>query len=109
MRTLNIRHCKKRLTNINEYLAILPGLNNPNNMDEVDLNGTHIHIIPNGWSKQAYLQGFSFESVPFKKAINMFEHMEISEKIYEEVVGKPSKIQLKRQILTVLVSSGNKN
>ena len=34
--------------------------------------------MTNGWIKHAYLQGFDFE-IPFKKAVNMFECMEIEE------------------------------
>ena len=33
--------------------------------------------MPNRWSKQAYVQGFDYESISLKKAVNMFEHMEI--------------------------------
>ena len=42
--------------------------------------------MPNSWSKQAYVQGFYCESITFKKAVNMFEHMEIVESIYEGIV-----------------------
>ena len=45
------------------------------------LNGMH-----NSWSKQYYVQGFDFEFITFKKAVNMFERMDISESIYEGVV-----------------------
>ena len=42
--------------------------------------------MPNIWSKQAYVQGFDFESITFKKSVNMFERMEISESIYKGVL-----------------------
>ena len=42
--------------------------------------------MPNRWSKQAYVQGFHFESITFKKAVNMFERMEIAKYIYKDVV-----------------------
>ena len=42
--------------------------------------------MPNIWSKQAYVQGFDCKSISFKKAVNMFEHMDISECIYEGVI-----------------------
>ena len=38
--------------------------------------------MTNGWSKKAYVQGFDFESITFKKYVNMFERMEIAESIY---------------------------
>ena len=41
---------------------------------------------PNSWSKQAYVQGFDCEYITFKKAVIMFECMEIDESIYEGVV-----------------------
>ena len=42
--------------------------------------------MPNSWSKQAYVQGFYFKYILFKKAVNMFERMEIAESIYKGVV-----------------------
>ena len=30
--------------------------------------------MPKIWSKQAYIQGFDYESISFKKDVNMFEH-----------------------------------
>ena len=48
--------------------------------------------MPNSWSKQAYVQGFHFESVTFKNAVNMFERMKIAEYIYEYVVEPSQKI-----------------
>ena len=42
--------------------------------------------MPNKWSKQAYVQGFDCEYISFKKAVNMFEQMDIAEYIYEVLV-----------------------
>ena len=42
--------------------------------------------MPNIWSKQAYVHSFYYESITFKKDVNMFERMEITESIYEVVV-----------------------
>ena len=42
--------------------------------------------MPNIWSKQAYVQGFGFESISFKNFVNMFEQMGIAESIYKVVV-----------------------
>ena len=50
-------------------------------MNKILLNST-----PNGWSKQACVQGHGWESLNFFKAVNMFDRMEISESIYEDVV-----------------------
>ena len=42
--------------------------------------------MPNSWYKHSYVQGFDCESITFKKSVNMFERMEISESIYEGIV-----------------------
>ena len=42
--------------------------------------------MPNRWYKQAYVQGFDSDAILFKKAVNMFQLMEISEIIYKGVV-----------------------
>ena len=42
--------------------------------------------MPNSWSKQVYVQIFDCENITLKSAVKMFEHMEISESIYEVVV-----------------------
>ena len=45
-----------------------------------------LNSMPNIWSNQAYVQGFYCKYISFKKAVNMFERMEIYESIYEGVV-----------------------
>ena len=50
-------------------------------LDEILLN-----IMPNSWSKQAYVKGFYCESINLKKDANMFERMRIAESIYEGAV-----------------------
>ena len=50
------------------------------------MNVIVLNSIPNIWAKQAYVQCFDCESIPFKKTVNMFEQMEIAESIYEGVV-----------------------
>ena len=49
-------------------------------------NEIMLHSMKHSWSRQSFMQVFDFESVTFKKTINMFKHMEISENIYEGVV-----------------------
>ena len=44
-----------------------------------------LNSIPNGWSKQAYVQGFGCEYITLKY-LNIFECMEIAESIYEGFV-----------------------
>ena len=59
--------------------------------------------MPNIWSKQAYVQGFGCEYISLKKAVNMFEQMEISEYIYECLV-EPSYKNLQRKTPTVMAT-----
>ena len=42
--------------------------------------------MPKIWYTQVFVQGFNCESITFKKAVNMFECMEISESILKGVV-----------------------
>ena len=53
-----------------------------------DLNENFRNCMPNSWSKQAYVQVFDCEYTTFNKAVNMFEHIEISESIYEGSLKK---------------------
>ena len=55
-------------------------------MGGTELNEILLNSIPNSWSKQAYVQGFNCETISFKKSVNLFERMEISESIYEGVL-----------------------
>ena len=55
-------------------------------MGVTESNETLLNSMPNTWSKQAYVQGFDYKYISFKKDANMFEHMEITEPIYEGVV-----------------------
>ena len=47
------------------------------------LNEIILNSMPNGWSKQAFVQGFDLETITFLKSVNMFENMEIFETMYE--------------------------
>ena len=51
-----------------------------------ELNEILLNSMPNIWSKHAYVQDFDFDSITFKKAINMFECMEITDSIYEGIL-----------------------
>ena len=61
--------------------------------------------MPNSCSKQAFLQIFDWKSILFKKAVNIFEHMEIAESIYEDLVETSYK-NLPGYMPTVLVAAG---
>ena len=75
-----------RLIYPNDYLAYSPGVTLTDKISIKDLKEILLNSMPNSWSKQAYIQVFDCESITFKKAIHMFERMEISESIYKGVV-----------------------
>ena len=63
-----------------------PRANTTDKFGVVKLNEILLNSMPNSWSNQAYVQRFDYEYIPFKKAVNMFERMEIVEYIYEGAV-----------------------
>ena len=56
------------------------------NISVTKLSEILLNSMSNSWSKHAYIQGFDCEYITFKRDVNMFECMEISESIYEGVV-----------------------
>ena len=85
-RSLKLRFYAERLIDLNNYLAYFPGADFYGKMGITYLNGILLNIMPNIWSKKVYVQGFGCESILFKKSVNVFEIMEISESIYKGVV-----------------------
>ena len=75
-----------RLIDLNKYLSSFPGATLNDKIGVTKLNEVLLNSIPNSWYIQAYIQGFDGESITFKKSVNIFERMEISESIYEGVV-----------------------
>ena len=73
--SLKLRQYDVCLFDLNEYLDSFPGATMSDNMGVTELNEILSNSMPNSWSKQAYVQGFDCETISFKKAVNMFEHM----------------------------------
>ena len=48
-----------------------------------ELNKILLHVFPNSWAKQAYIQGWGFEVKFYKDTCEMFKRMDIAETIYE--------------------------
>ena len=69
------------------------------------LNEILLNSMLNSWSKQACVQAFDCESITFKRVVNMFERMEISESINEGVV-EPSYKNLPGKSPTILFTAG---
>ena len=42
-----------------------------------ELNDILLNRMTNIWSKQAHVQGFDFEPITFKKAVSIFERIEM--------------------------------
>ena len=81
-RRLKVRRYDAPIIDLNEYFASFPRENMDDKIGFAELNEILLNSMTNIWSKQAYVQGFGCESISFKKSVNMFEGMEISETIY---------------------------
>ena len=77
------------LNDLDEYLASSLGETLSDKNVVTELNEILLNSIPDGWHKQSYVQGFDCDNASFKKSVNMFEHTEIAESIYESVVEPP--------------------
>ena len=77
-RSLKARRYPAHLIGLNEYLASFPVATMADKMSVTDLNKNLLNSMLNSWLKQAYVQGFYCETISFKKAVNMFQRMEIS-------------------------------
>ena len=71
---------------LNEYFASFPGVKLTDKIGMTELNRILLNSMPNSWIKQAYVQGFDFDYITFKKSFDTFGRMEISESIYQGVV-----------------------
>ena len=93
------------LIDLNKYLTSFPGSNLTDKNDETELNDILLNSMPNRWSKQSHVQGFGFKYISFKKYVNMFLRMDITESVYGGVVEFSHKT-LPGQIETVMVKAG---
>ena len=84
--SLILRRYADRLVDLKNYLASFPGGTLSDNIEENSLDIIMLNIMPNSWSKQAYIQGFYCELISLKKYVNTFDRMEIAESIYEGVL-----------------------
>ena len=50
-----------RLTELEKFLPMFPGLYDSKSMNKYNLNEVLLHIVPNGWAKHSYLRGRDFE------------------------------------------------
>ena len=54
-----------------------------------DLNEILLHAVPNGWEKKFYIHGWDFDTKSYKAMCQLFERIEVAEKIYKS--GNTSK------------------
>ena len=67
----------------NERLAFFFGAKLTEKIGITKLNDILLNSIPDSWSNKVYVHIFDFEYTGFKRDVNMFECMEISESIYK--------------------------
>ena len=85
-RELKVTCYTARMVDINENLSALPGAKEGEKIFDMEINEILLNIISNGQIKQLYVQCFDFETITFKQYVNIFEHMQIAETIYDGVV-----------------------
>ena len=72
---MTVRCCEARLVDLTEYLYLFPGAKLTDKIGMMEINEVLLNIMPNSWSKQAYVQRFDCKSITFKKAVKMFDSM----------------------------------
>ena len=77
------KHFTERLTEINNFLNLFPGLDTTKKVTPEELNEILLHTVTNGWAKQDYLQGCDFEMKTFRETCTMFKQIEIAEQVYK--------------------------
>ena len=98
---LKVNNYLALIVKLNDYLAIFPGSKEGDKLRETELNVIILHSILNGCTRQDCGQIFDFEVVTLKKAINMFDHMEVSESIYKGVLYYYYKMKTTRSEFTL--------
>ena len=65
---------------------MLPGTNMTDKIVMTEMDKILLNSMTNSWRKKAYVHIFDCGSITFKKDVNMFKRMDISESIYKGVV-----------------------
>ena len=77
-RDLPLKKFAAQLTELNNYLLLLPGSSNANNMDPEEINEILLRAVLNYWVRQAYIQVWYSEGRTYKEICETFERMEIA-------------------------------
>ena len=70
-RGFKIRRYAACLVDLNEYLAVFPGVTITENVCVTELDKNLLTSIPNSCSNQAYVQGFDCEYISFKSVYHI--------------------------------------
>ena len=76
---LKVKRYASSLTDMNRNLATFYGAKLTDKLYMTELNEIFLNSMPKNWSNQAYMQGFDCGFITFKKAVDIFESMEIAE------------------------------
>ena len=60
---LKLRCYTAHIIELNKYSASFPGIKASNEIGDKKLNKIILNSMPNGWSKQAYVQGFDCKTI----------------------------------------------
>ena len=74
-RSQKLRRNLARFVDLNKCFASFPGGDLADKIDVTELDDIFINTMTNIWSKQAYVQGFDWKYILFKKPVNMFDRM----------------------------------
>ena len=77
------------ITELNNYLPILPGSIAHKKIPPKELNKILLYYVPNSGEKQYYLHEWDVEGKSYKETCEMLKHTEIAEQAYKG--GTPSK------------------
>ena len=69
-RGLQLRHYASRFIDLNKYLECFPGSTLYGKTGVTELKIILLNSMPNGYSNQAYVQGFDCGSISFKKLLS---------------------------------------
>ena len=73
-----------RMTELVNYLPLFPGSDGTKKMEEEELNMILLHVIPKGWTKQAYPKGWDFEGKNSREATKCLSKWRSSSKSMKE-------------------------
>ena len=99
---MHFKRFTAKLTEINNFIHLFPGSDATKNIPSEELNEILLHVVPRGYVKQSYLQGWEFEMNTYRETCSMFDQMKISEQVYK---GQSHSKKILGKMPTVIVMS----